>query len=193
MPFGNLESHRSDSSEDSELVLKKFRTTFVYKFVRTLGSTGEAVQHVRSVKKWRLRKRHDTADGRKPFHDCEFSRTCPSKMYLFFDPTNQRVQVFKTEWQCNQPLKEYGLTEAARKEINSLLLIGVNKPKSILQALREKNIPEPRRRQIPSYLASRRSKNGKIFYAIVLNKYIISAYLLEPNSFNLLQGNQLYH
>jgi hypothetical protein len=157
MASQNLELYNtdseSDSSEDHPIPKKKSRTQHKYNHVQTFQTTEAALRSVSQAKEWRQRYSAAVGEGRKTY-DCKVDRNCPVKMLLFFEPTNQRVHMSKTEEPHGHPLKRVGLSQVAKEEINALLVVGVSKPRSIIRAFREKELPEPNIRKLSTYLAS---------------------------------------
>jgi len=115
---------------------------------------------------WRLKYSANTDDGRISYYNCKVNRNCPLKIYLLFENRNQDVHLYKTEAVHNHALKQVGLFDSVKQQIDELLTLGVNKPSGIIRAFREKNMPEPARRQLSSYLSKTRAKQGNSHVSI---------------------------
>jgi len=101
--------------------------SIVYNRVQTFNRTDQEREYVSRAKQWSLRYSANTEDGRKSYYDCKVSRSCPVKMYLVFEHRNQDVHLYKTEAAHNHALKQVGLSESVKLQIDELLTLKIRR------------------------------------------------------------------
>jgi len=100
-----------------------------------------------------------TQDGQKEYYQCNISKNCEATLQLFTVSETEKVLIFTSKEHKHDVIEEKrGIDPATKVEIEILYKIGISKPKAILAALEQKNVPIPSYIQMANYLAQLKNR-----------------------------------
>ncbi len=94
----NLEN--SDPEEDELEHSGPKKQKLEYKQIKNFPSAAEGFNFVKSQKLWSQRFTRTSNEGKRIYYNCKYSRNCPLKMCIHFEPDKQdlNILVIDTDW-----------------------------------------------------------------------------------------------
>jgi len=124
------------------------------------SSANEAEEAVVAENEWSYHYKNTTADGKKKFFRCNKAKfrgeQCEAAIYLLFKCASDEVILFRDRSNHTHDLipgKTPRLSKAVKETIDELFELKL-KPKAIIEALHQRELPLPTIRQLNNYLKS---------------------------------------
>ena len=116
-----------------------------------------------------------TESGEKRFFECHF-KSCCCQAYILLDISKPNsFSLFRcTDEHQHEPPAQVGIHSDIQNELKTLLSLGLKKPNSLIDALKAKNVAQPRINQLNNWLAyHKRSVNGPVSISVSISLFII--------------------
>lgn len=161
---------------------KRQRQNVTYKTQRTFASLAEAKLYIVNQHLWQYKFKSNSIDGDKLIYLCKYSSKCSARVCVWLPNNTTEASVQSNECDHDHSAKQMnGIPPDCKEAILELWNQGTRKPKSILDALRKKEILCPTVIQLNNYLVRvRRGEGPPILSLGQLESFVTQSSTVPP-------------